>query len=254
MRAQTFDQGEIGWLAAKRLLLWQRRNRRASAGSFRFDHNHRLALLPCGREVGRKDHVQRRGCGVGSIGGHEAALDRVFHWSRRRYRRDRRRRWVEPGEPHGDRVRTDLAGRARFPAAAKILDVDRVLDAQAGAVVLRTFAHVAREQRRLVFGFTDPPRLEQFARSLHRLPPSRGAEELLGDRNGAHARALRDARARRKLVGTPRRGVRAGVPTSADVRLVKDSATRLGHRSAMSLPNSARKLPRARRRSARLCP
>src|SRR5437762_2605697 len=86
-------------------------------------------------------------------------------------------------------MRTNFPRRARLPTTAEILDVDRAFDSQAGAIILRTFAHVAAQQRRLVFSLGDAAAFEQLARRLHRLPSPCIKEELLGNRNIAHGRA-----------------------------------------------------------------
>src|SRR5437016_14212183 len=86
-------------------------------------------------------------------------------------------------------MRTNFPRRPRLPTTAKILDVDRAFDSQARAIVLRAFAHVTAQQRRLVFSLGDAAALEQLARRLHCLPSPRIEEELLGNRNSAHGRA-----------------------------------------------------------------
>jgi hypothetical protein len=48
------------------------------------------------------------------------------------------------------------------------------------AVILRAFAHVTAQQRRLIFRLGDAAALEQLARRLHRLPSPCIEEELLG--------------------------------------------------------------------------
>src|SRR4029077_10740150 len=86
-------------------------------------------------------------------------------------------------------MRTNFPRRARLPTAAKILDVDRAFNSQAGVIILRAFAHVAAQQRRLVFSLGDAAAFEQLACRLHRLPSPCIEEELLGNRNIAHGRA-----------------------------------------------------------------
>src|SRR6476469_6855722 len=86
-------------------------------------------------------------------------------------------------------MRTNFSRRARRPTTAKILDVDRAFDSQAGAIILRAFAHVTTQQRRLVFSLGDAAAFEQLARRLHRLPSPCVEEELLGNRDIAHERA-----------------------------------------------------------------
>src|SRR5438270_9750337 len=86
-------------------------------------------------------------------------------------------------------MRTNFPRRARLPATAKILDVDRAFDSQARAIILRAFAHVTAQQRRLVFSLGDAAAFEQLARRLHRLPSPSIEEEFLGNRNIAHGRA-----------------------------------------------------------------
>src|SRR5205814_7802468 len=92
-------------------------------------------------------------------------------------------------EAHRDRVGTNFPRRARLPTAAEILDVDRAFDSQAGAIILHAFAHIAAQQRRLVFSLGDAAAFEQLARRLHRLPSPCIEEELLGNRDSTHKRA-----------------------------------------------------------------
>ncbi len=115
-------------------------------------------------------------------------------------RGDRSGRRIQIAQAHRDRVRTNFPRRARLPTAAKILDVDRAFDSQAGAVILRAFAHVAAQQRRLVFSLGDAAALEQLARRLHRLPSPCIEEELLGNRDSAHGRATSPIGARPPVV------------------------------------------------------
>src|SRR5438105_15702599 len=86
-------------------------------------------------------------------------------------------------------MRTNFPRRTRLPTTAKILDVDRAFDSQARAIILRAFAHVAAQQRRVVFSLRDAAAFYQLARRLHRLPSPCIEEEFLGNRNIAHGRA-----------------------------------------------------------------
>src|SRR5689334_2381775 len=86
-------------------------------------------------------------------------------------------------------MRTNFSRRPRLPTTAKILDVDSAFDSQTRAIILRAFAHVAAQQRRLVFSLRDAAAFEQLARRLHRLPSSCIEEEFLCNRNIAHGRA-----------------------------------------------------------------
>src|SRR5437764_9483789 len=86
-------------------------------------------------------------------------------------------------------MRTNFPRRARLPTTAKILDIDRAFDSQARAIILRAFAYVTAQQRRLVFSLGDAAAFEQLARRLHRLPTPCIKKELLGNRNIAHGPA-----------------------------------------------------------------
>src|SRR4029077_9749116 len=86
-------------------------------------------------------------------------------------------------------MRTNFSRRARLPTTAEILHVDRAFDSQAGAIILRAFAHVTAQQRRLIFSLRDATAFEQLARRLHRLPSPCIEEEFLGNRDSAHGRA-----------------------------------------------------------------
>ncbi len=112
------------------------------------------------------------------------AVRKIGH---RRFRHGRSRR-VQITQPHRDRVRTNFPRRTRFPTAAQIFHVDRALDSQARAVILRAFAHVTAQQRRLVFSLGDATALQQLPRRLHRLPSPCIKEKFLGNRNRAHGR------------------------------------------------------------------
>src|SRR6478735_11636049 len=84
---------------------------------------------------------------------------------------------------------TNFPRRPRLPTTAEILDVNRAFDSQTRAIILRAFAHVTAQQRRLVFSLRDAAAFEQLARRLHRLPSPCIEKEFLGNRNIAHGRA-----------------------------------------------------------------
>ena len=81
----------------------------------------------------------------------------------------------------------DLPRRARLPTTANILHVDRALNPQTRPVVLPV-THITAQQRRLILRLRNAAALQQLSRRLHRLPPSRIEEKLLGNRNSVHGR------------------------------------------------------------------
>ena len=205
----------------KRVVLRERGDERAVSRSFGFDHDHDLPFLPCAREVGRQDHVQCRGGCVSRLDGDEPRTCRSFGNRRLDWRRHHGSRRIQIAQAHRDRVRTDFPRRARLPTAAQILDVERAFDSQAGAVILRAFAHVTAQQRRLVFSLGDAAALEQLARRLHRLPSPCIEEELLGNRDSAHGRATSPIRCvceNPRAVYPPRRATSAVSSRSAAAR------------------------------------
>src|SRR5206468_1803368 len=72
-------------------------------------------------------------------------------------------RRIQIAQAYRDRMRTNFPRRPRLPTTAKILDIDRAFDSQARAIILRAFAHVTAQQRRLVFSLGDPAAFEQLA-------------------------------------------------------------------------------------------
>src|SRR6478752_9838756 len=125
-------------------------------------------------------------------------------------------------------MRTNFSRGARLPTTAKILDVERAFDSQAGAIILRAFAHVTAQQGRLVFSLRDAAAFEQLARRLHRLPSPCIEEEFFGNRNSAHGRATSRILCvceNPRAVSPPRRATSAASSRSAAARR-RDTARR----------------------------
>src|SRR2546423_15704768 len=83
-------------------------------------------------------------------------------------------------------MRTNFPRRPRLPTTAKILDIDRAFDSQARAIILRAFAYVTAQQRRLVFSLGDAAAFEQLSRRLRCLPTPCIKKKLLRNRNMIH--------------------------------------------------------------------
>src|SRR5207248_1364734 len=158
---------------------------------------HFIAMLPTPRDSTRSSGRSAAAAPVARVASPQvtrgawctAGTRRRFGHRRLVRRGDYSSRRIQIAEAHCDRVRTNFPRRTRLPTAADIFDIDRALDSQAGAIILRPFAHIAAQQRRLVFSLRDAAAFEKHARRLHRLPSPCIETELLGNRNNAHGRA-----------------------------------------------------------------
>ena len=82
-------------------------------------------------------------------------------------------------QPDGDRMGADRAPLARSSAGAKVVDVDLVLDDEAGAIRCCAFLDDAFEDGRGPVRTEDFVAREKCARLLHRFPTGDFGEELV---------------------------------------------------------------------------